>query len=1390
MLMNRRTHWTTLATLALLSMTLSDSRGGNPPTPCTSLVHFAQSSYSVTEEQGFVTLTVVRENCLNQEVTVQYQSVNGSAVSGQDYTAVSGTLTFPVNNEYQYIQVPIINDSASESSELFTVTLSNPTNAAVTTPGTATVSITDGVPTASLSVNPSSSTEGNQSTVTFTVNLNSPAPGPVTVPYTIGGTATRYGANFISNPSLELSGDRWWLNSENDKGTFTRTNEDSFFGGYCAKFQADTMDGWMIPTYILHPDLPPGGLSTTQQYALSFYARTAEARTLWLFISNSNSQHIMANFGNVTFTPTWKKYTYVFTPAHSGVPPTYYPNLRWAAYADDLPLTLYVDGLKLEPASAATKFGDYSTSSSIDSLTIGTGQSSGQFSATVINDKIYEDDESISVTMGTPTGAEKGSQYTASSTIYEDESKPAASLQGLPTTASETWDGETSWVEVGITLNHGNTEKSIQVPLSYGGTAGLNVDYTAPAQAVLSPGTQSTTINAITIDDTQDEPDETINITIGVSDTVIPGSPSTGTITLQDDFDPPEISLSVAASTFYEDVGEVQLLAELSSTHNQTVTVNYATSDLSAIAGEDYIASSGVLEFEPDETSKLFSIPISRDCSREDDESFLVELTAPANGVLSASSSEILTIKNPDVVLEVIPNGSWSPFLVVDSKLNCAVPAQIQIQYRDVTNPASPGDWTDCQFAETANPWTEASGCFNRGLTWNLQSLGEIDLVEVRTIVTVDEDSAFVTGTCGPLGGQPLEVASLRFPRGEVNLTCPETTHEPDPGPPATGPTDLPAGTSGDYFRAKYFSVGSAYQLSPGDLQSSLTSSFDPPQPIVEWVETGDEAVNPTPTPIERSLASALVSQAVYGDSNGLWNTNKTTDFTNRNVRMLGGSIAAEWRLRDLGRGISEADPSVTNYPIINSKYILATQTLASIIRGGTIYDAFRVVSRHSVGAAAIPISSPLRQFIHTLQGAEVHIYSTRPGIGDYEDARSLPLEPSVSPEMTSGRAGVGYHANLALDNKRVVGEGVETEISEGTEDGGYIRRAVGMESTISSNGGPESSFQVNEAVGYTLQHTFGLPGGEATDEEKNVAYPIERAIFPRKYEVAVGVELHYPIPASWHGTVANGLLIQSQSSSTSATAMGPIQREATLAPMPRDCAVPPETIAAIVAADGCVLGDSKSDLAGYSTDWVNVGGPLTLGPAMHLPLPSEETMNPAVAKADRVGLVAYDPASNTLRLSVASASADRITWAKLKLDTPESPKALPNAKGRLAVTSRQSSVSQIVLTATLDLDGLPSDATVEVSRICWRTLPYGKARIGGRPWRDVSSFNTTASLQSLAEQHLVISDLTIDVTEAADGTPMVPEQILELMCYTSIASLSMATSSVAASDTLRVGGN
>ena len=80
-------------------------------------------------------------------VTVDYGTADGSAIAGQDYTTVSGTLTFEVHRLGstigQVIRVPIIGDATVESNETFTVRLSNPIGAVLAADGTATGTIID-----------------------------------------------------------------------------------------------------------------------------------------------------------------------------------------------------------------------------------------------------------------------------------------------------------------------------------------------------------------------------------------------------------------------------------------------------------------------------------------------------------------------------------------------------------------------------------------------------------------------------------------------------------------------------------------------------------------------------------------------------------------------------------------------------------------------------------------------------------------------------------------------------------------------------------------------------------------------------------------------------------------------------------------------------------------------------------------------------------------------------------------------------------------------------------------------------------------------------------------------------------------------------------------------
>ena len=64
-------------------------------------------------------------------VTVRYATADGSAVAGEDYAAIAGTLTFAAGETEQAIDVPVLGDERDENDETFALTLSAPTHAAL-----------------------------------------------------------------------------------------------------------------------------------------------------------------------------------------------------------------------------------------------------------------------------------------------------------------------------------------------------------------------------------------------------------------------------------------------------------------------------------------------------------------------------------------------------------------------------------------------------------------------------------------------------------------------------------------------------------------------------------------------------------------------------------------------------------------------------------------------------------------------------------------------------------------------------------------------------------------------------------------------------------------------------------------------------------------------------------------------------------------------------------------------------------------------------------------------------------------------------------------------------------------------------------------------------------
>ena len=80
------------------------------------------------------------------------------------------------------------------------------------------------------------------------------------------------------------------------------------------------------------------------------------------------------------------------------------------------------------------------------------------------------------------------------------------------------------------------------------------------------------------------------------------------------------------------------------------VTVHYATSDGTALAGADYAATSGTLTFAAGQTSKSFSVSITNDSIAESDETLTLTLSSAigSGATLGSPATAVLTILDND----------------------------------------------------------------------------------------------------------------------------------------------------------------------------------------------------------------------------------------------------------------------------------------------------------------------------------------------------------------------------------------------------------------------------------------------------------------------------------------------------------------------------------------------------------------------------------------------------------------------------------------------------------------------------------------------------------------------------------------------------------------------
>lgn len=162
------------------------------------------------------------------------------------------------------------------------------------------------------------------------------------------------------------------------------------------------------------------------------------------------------------------------------------------------------------------------------------------------------------------------------------------------------------------------------------------------------------TLSISIVNDGYFENDETINLTL--SNCVITDftgfqsacsiDTANGTITIINDDPPPVVALDSNAFTVSE--GNQVTVTIIRSNNFGTISVDYATTDGSAIAGQDYTPQTGTLTWADGESGiKTITLATLSDIANEPDETFNVSLSNPQGGAsLGTPSTATITVQN------------------------------------------------------------------------------------------------------------------------------------------------------------------------------------------------------------------------------------------------------------------------------------------------------------------------------------------------------------------------------------------------------------------------------------------------------------------------------------------------------------------------------------------------------------------------------------------------------------------------------------------------------------------------------------------------------------------------------------------------------------------------
>jgi RHS repeat-associated protein len=281
-------------------------------------------------------------------------------------------------------------------------------------------------------------------------------------------------------------------------------------------------------------------------------------------------------------------------------------------------------------------------------VTIAAGQRTATLTIPVIVDGLDENSESFQVWLTEVTGpAAIGKHRTVTMTVADADPTPKVAFAAKATAGPE---GGSPVLEVTLDRPSGREVRvryAVNRPQS---SALLGADFElAGGTLTFPPGVTSRTIPLAVLDDTLDESDERVVVTLSRPTNAGLGASAKHTYTIDDDDAAPTVGFTAGELTAAESAGVVELTVRLSGPSGLPVAVAYGLDPAGlATPGKDFKFTPGVLRFAPGETEKKVVVRLVNDPTPEPAETVFVRLSAPTNAALSSTDLMSLTIADDD----------------------------------------------------------------------------------------------------------------------------------------------------------------------------------------------------------------------------------------------------------------------------------------------------------------------------------------------------------------------------------------------------------------------------------------------------------------------------------------------------------------------------------------------------------------------------------------------------------------------------------------------------------------------------------------------------------------------------------------------------------------------